>query len=99
MDRILYFLTGIGLLVVLTVIYFLFIGTLKAIVDTVKKKKRKYQIKHRFDSPPTAKCYCKDCIWYDEDRIFKSEREGHCRWFDLTVEDDSFCWKADPKGL
>ena len=99
MDMVVDFFTMAGFLLVVSGLYLLITGLLGAIANAIRKTKRRYQIKHRFDGFPTARCYCKDCIWYDEDGIFKSEREGHCRWFDLTVNDDSFCWKADPKGL
>ena len=34
------------------------------VVDTIKNLKWKYKYKHRFDKPPLAKCYCKDCRYY-----------------------------------
>ena len=36
-----------------------------------------------------AKCYCKDCYYYDDGRCFK-----HDGWY--TAE-DWFCWEAEPK--
>lgn len=37
------------------------------IPDRIKKWKRKRQIKNRFDKPPTAKCYCIDCLYHDKE--------------------------------
>lgn len=89
--------TIIGFVVVASVIYFSITGLLEVIAEAIRKAKRRYQIKHRFDKLPTAKCYCKDCRFYDEDGVFNFEREGHCKWHDKTVNDDYFCWMADPK--
>lgn len=97
MNMIIDLFTIIGFLVVVCVLYFSITGLLEVIANSIRKAKRRYQIKHRFDKPPTAKCYCKDCRWYDEDGIFNFEREGHCKRIDLTVNDDWFCWMADPK--
>lgn len=45
--------------------------------------------KHRFDKPPTAKCYCIDCISHSED--------GYCRKFgSWCTADNWFCWAAEP---
>ena len=87
----------IGFIVVAGVIYFSIAGLLEVIVEAIRKAKRRYQIKHRFDKSPTAKCYCKDCRFYDEDGVFNFKRKGHCKWLNLTVNDNYFCWGANPK--
>lgn len=97
MDMIRDSFTIIGFVVVASVIYFSITGLLEAIAEAIRKAKRKYQIKHRFDKPPTAKCYCKDCRFYDEYGDIRPEMKGYCRWFDFTVDDDWFCCEADPK--
>lgn len=66
----------------------LFVGWLFSLI---KKYKRSQQIKHRFDKPPTAKCYCKDCSSYNL-------QDGRCYAFEIQyVADNWFCWKAEPK--
>ena len=79
------FLTSIAALTIITIIL---IGEIKNIIN---RYKRKYQQKHRFDKPPTAKCYCIDCKHrneYEECCVL-----GGC----FKVADDWFCWKAKPK--
>lgn len=52
-----------------------------------------YKYKHRFDKPPTAKCYCKECKWH-------SEKDNKCRnatWADRRTPDNGFCYDAEPK--
>lgn len=54
--------------------------------DIIRKAKRKYKYKHKFDKLPTAKCYCKDCYyWHD----------GDCTHFrGWRTADNWFCWNA-----
>lgn len=73
----------------------MFIAVLLAVIDSIKDKisdkKRRYQIEHRFDKPPTAKCYCIDCTHYDEEY-----RE--CYHFMVNhIYDDYFCSEATPR--
>lgn len=61
-----------------------------AIASGMTVLKRKKEIKHRFDKPPTANCYCVDCQRHGED--------GRCYKFDGWMTGDSwFCWDAEPK--
>ena len=70
-------------------IYFslFFEGDLKKLVNNLVCRNR---IKHRFDKPPTAKCYCIDCKYHDNET-------GRCGGFGEFIADDRFCWKADPR--
>ena len=65
------------------------------ITDAIKELKRKltlkYKQKHRFDKPPTAKCYCVDCIYHDN----KTER--CCHFEGWHTADHWFCWYAIPR--
>ena len=78
-----------------------FIGCMLAFVRVclegfIDKAKRKYRYKHRFDKPPTAKCYCIDCRHHDNET-------GRCYRFGETTKeyrctaDNWFCWEADPR--
>ena len=49
----------------------------------IKTLKRKYKYQHRFDKPPTAECYCKDCLYYDN--------EDFCYYFNVNTDDNEFC--------
>ena len=79
------FLTSIAALTIVTIIL---IGEIKNIINRYKIK---YQHKHRFDKPPTAKCYCIDCKYRTK------YKECHVLGGSFKVADDWFCWKAEPK--
>lgn len=59
----------------------------------IKNKKREYQVNHRFDKPPKAKCYCVDCVHYDP----IDSRTGLCCLSNgKAFTDDHFCAMAEP---
>ena len=58
--------------------------------EFIDKAKRNYRYKHRFDKPPTAKCYCIDCKYHDNET-------GRCGGFGEFIADNCFCWRADPR--
>lgn len=67
------------------------------IKDTIREIKWKYKYKHRFDKPPTAQCYCKDCRYFQTWKVNgKSGRCGRGHIEKWTVADNSFCWQAEP---
>lgn len=71
------------LLVIMNVIYML-----KTLIE---KLTLKYKQKHRFDKPPTAKCYCIDCVYHDNET-------GRCwRLKNWHTADNWFCWDAEPR--
>ena len=59
--------------------------------ELIEKAIRTHRYKHRFDKPPTAKCYCHDCKKWDPD-------SGEC--FDPCnsryMGDSWFCCFAEP---
>lgn len=73
----------------------LIIGLYYAIKDLIDYLKRQYQYKHRFDKPPTAACYCKDCKRHGTEQHKNANRcykfEG---WY---TADEWFCWDAEPR--
>lgn len=65
------------------------------IKDGIHRFKWHYKYKHRFDKPPTAKCYCRDCKYH------RSETNQCYRFGETTKEyrctaDNWFCWEAEP---
>ena len=61
-----------------------------SIKEKIERVRWKCTYKHRFDKPPTAKCYCRDCKRHGED--------GKCYKFEKwTTADNWFCWDAEPK--
>ena len=51
--------------------------------------RRIWRYKHRFNKKPIAKCYCIDCLDYDEEYKF-------CRDLGRYVTDDKFCCWGKP---
>lgn len=78
--RVLWFIgmVGVGVAIALACIY---------VVSDIKLRRRKYALQHRFDKPPLAKCYCKDCLY---------RSNGLCDKFDRFVAENFFCKLADP---
>lgn len=67
----------------------LFLGC-QGIKEGVKWLKYHYKVKHRYDKPPMAQCYCKDCRFHDDN--------GMC--YGLVNErtnDSCFCAWAERK--
>ena len=64
--------------------------------EFIDNAKYKYRYKHRFDKPPTAKCYCIDCGYHDN-------KNGRCSGLgEFTsgykyTEDNWFCYNANPR--
>lgn len=50
----------------------------------------KHRYKHRFDKPPTAKCYCRDCRWHGSN--------GKCGLPGITryTPDNGYCYESEP---
>lgn len=87
---------AIGMIYTLYLFVFFIAMFITFILEKIEKLRKEYKIKHKFDKPPAAKCYCKDCLCYnDEDAI--ASGYGHCGYLGLDVDDDWFCWQAMPK--
>lgn len=78
-----------GSVIVITV--FLALSMLwEYLTDQIDMAKYSHKRKHRFDKPPTAKCYCKDCDRYETD-------VEYCNRFSRYVLDSDFCSYAKPR--
>ena len=83
---------GVGtMLIIIICIIGVAIQSVKDVTDELVYK---YHYKHRFNKPPTAKCYCVDCICY-------SNETGRCYGFhedsNRLVADYMFCYRAEPR--
>lgn len=93
MDELLKWLGVVFLCVIVSCIFMAIYGALSNWIDRLR---RNYRIKHRFDKPPTAKCYCIDCVSHDDET-------GRCYRFGQTTKeyrvtaDNWFCWEAEPR--
>lgn len=85
------FLSLIGLCTLITIAVFLVVALFHLTVEMFDRIKRNYEIKHRFDKPPTAKCYCRDCDRHNNE-------SNRCYKFDGWYTAPSwFCWDANPR--
>lgn len=89
-----YFFQRIGYVTCVAFGIVIIILLLKLIMDFImyfsNYLKQQYQIRHRFDKPPTAKCYCIDCK-------YRFTHTDQCNKFrGMVVPDDWFCGDAEP---
>ena len=83
------FFVFIGILFSLGVLGLILIGIFDSIKQKIDELKNYHRIKHRFDKPPLADCYCIDCKFYNR----KNER---CYRLNRSTADNWFCWNAEP---
>lgn len=83
------YLIGAG--TIIGVCVFLAYLVIDGITEGVKRLKYHYEVKHRFNKPPTAKCYCRDCRFHGAD--------GKCDSFvNKRTNDSWFCsWAEERK--
>ena len=85
-----------GAIFSLVIVGFFVVGLVVTLKEWIDKLKYNYQIRHRFDKPPTAKCYCVDCR-------HRNNVTGQCYRFGETTKEyrcvavDWFCWEAEPR--
>ena len=85
------FFTAVGAVVIILMIVAVFLAVIYAIRQFIRERIWIYKYNHRFDKPPTAKCYCKDCSLYGD---FTSR--SLCRKHKYHFSEDYFCKDADP---
>ena len=85
-----YFFTSMGVCVTIILIITCLMFISEFISDLIDDLKWEYKYKHRFDKPPVAKCYCKDCKYYNE---ITGNCASHVGWH---MADSWFCWEATP---
>ena len=70
---------------------------LECLQACIENFRHEYKIKHRFDKPPTAKCYCLDCVYFN-----RTNGNGKCTNShidkDWHIADSWFCWRATPRS-
>lgn len=86
--------TIIGFASILTVVVLLISTLAYELTHKIEDWMYSYRIKHRFDKPPTAKCYCRDCQYHDPEtrRCYKLHENTN-----QLTGDASFCWEAEPR--
>ncbi len=87
------FLSIIGAATIMVLAGFIAIMAVQAITEGVKKLKYHYEVKHRFNKPPTAKCYCRDCKFHGEDGKcynFVSKHNTNDSWYCALAEERKY---------
>lgn len=82
---------GAGMLGI--VVTFLIIDIVKYIKAKISVRVYAYKVKHRFDKPPLAKCYCRDCEYWQ----IQDSDTAKCRIVDRYTGDNWFCRDATPR--
>lgn len=85
--KILAYIGGLTLFILSAIILLVLI---KEIEDYICRCKYRYEYKHRFNKPPTAECYCRDCKQH-------SDETNICYVKGWYVVDSWFCSDAEPK--
>ena len=83
--------TAVGAFVIIAMIVAMIFAVFYAIRQAIRERIWIYKYNHRFDKPPAAKCYCKDCSFYGD---FTSR--SLCRKHKSFFPEDYFCKDADP---
>lgn len=90
-ENVMGILATIGVLVVLGLFVFGVIFMIQSFREWLDQLRYKYRYKHRFDKPPVAKCFCRDCNLH-------SNETNRCYKFDgWYTADNWFCWDAKPR--
>ena len=84
---------AVGLIALLTVLLCMVLMIICEVANIIEETRRQYRIKHRFNTPPTAKCYCRDCKFWNPEN-------GACHVSHTSkgyyMADDWFCYSAEP---
>ena len=90
-----FILKALGFAFIVLIFWLAIALMLEWIKEQISDWKWQYKRKHRFDKPPVAQCYCKDCIYYRVYDGFGKCGYGHIdeNW---NIADSWFCWKAEP---
>ena len=81
-----------SIMVLVAIIMCIIIKAYYFFVKKIEELKYDYKVKHRFDKPPLAKCYCKDCKYHEDNGKCYSFTKRH-------TEDNWFCSWAERKRV
>lgn len=81
----------IGIAVTVILIALLVYGVFVLIQNFIKEQIWTYKYNHRFDKPPLAKCYCKDCFYHGD-----FGNKNLCRMHNYSTYEEHFCSNAKP---
>ena len=81
----------VGVIALLTVLLCVVLIIICEVGHIIEEARRQYRIKHRFNKPPTAKCYCRDCKKWEPET---GKCYDHCN--SRLMADNWFCCFAEP---
>ena len=86
-----YFLTAFGFFCLACIIVYFLVCLVADLKEQFDELVYMHRIRHQLDKPPTAKCYCIDCKYHDNE-------DGLCSSLDyLYTADNWFCYNANPR--
>lgn len=85
------FLMIMGVIALFVLDWLVIMNVIYMLKTLIEKLTLKYKQKHRFDKPPTAKCYCVDCVYHN------NETGLCCKFETWNTADNCFCWNAEPR--
>ena len=97
-EALMFVFSWIGILIVAGFVVAMLYCAFDALRDVVHGWRWHYKYKHRFDKPPTAACYCKDCVHHGT-RIPNSGVTNACclPGVGRYTPDNGFCYEAEPR--
>lgn len=91
-ENLMSFFTLFGIISSIMVLVFIIMFIYYFIAEKIEELKYDYKAKHRFDKPPLANCYCKDCKYHGYN--------GKCYNFtERYTADNWFCSEAERKRV
>lgn len=95
-ENLMLFFTLFGIvalaMISIAIIMFIIMKAYYFIVEKIEELKYDYKAKHRFDKPPLAKCYCKDCKYHgNNDKCYSFTNK--------YTADNWFCSQAERKRV
>lgn len=92
-EWLVYSLLFIGAFTVGSVVFCSIIEIIDNIKAKISVRAYAYNVKHRFDKPPLAKCYCRDCEYWAK----PDNDTAHCSIINRYTGDNCFCYYATPR--
>ena len=87
------FFTAVGFAMSVVIVGAFAYGVIYWVKEHISEQIWIYKYRHRFDKPPKAECYCRDCCFYGDP---KSERRTYCSEHKHYYPDNFFCKYAKP---
>lgn len=83
---------AIGIVTVVVILSGLLFISCYELKEFIERKIYDYKMKHRFDKPPIAKCWCNDCKYHG------GRYPNSCRLFgdNRCTPPEGFCYEAEP---